>query len=279
MRLLLIFLCLVLANSDREQYHNKHLKHLTQEKFQLHEEHIRRNLQLLTRNAIRITVNDLSLNAVTTTTTSAVLTFLSKAMKVVKQFVTARFKVSPESSNNIANSMCVDFTTPANDRSSGIALSDLHIYISYVTDNTLQYTATGKYCKVSAGSTSSPNPDTTLARGRPTMGRIKFNTAYALDGAQLTNRLFADTTASTLSEMIHIMGFDSDLYGTFLDSTTNNTYVAAVMQSATGLSAGRVVNKMITTPNVKAWAKDWFDCPGITGMLLENEAADGNNYW
>jgi len=237
-------------------------------------------MQLLTRNAIRVTVNDLSLNTVNTTTTSAVLTFISKSMKVVKQFVTSRFKVSPESGNNIATEYCQpDFTTPVNDRTSGIALSDLHIYVSYVTDNTLQYTATGKYCKTSLGSTNSPNPDPTLARGRPRMGRIKFNTAYALDGTTLTNRLFADTTASALSEMFHIMGFDSDLYASYLDSTTNNTYTNPVMQTATGLATGRVVNKMITTPNVVAWAKAWFNCASITGMLLENEGADSNNYW
>lgn len=78
--------------------------------------------------------------------------------------------------------------------------------------------------------------------------------------------------------MFHVMGFDSDLYATYLDSTTNVTYASAVMQTATGLKAGRVVNKMITTPNVVAWAKAWFSCASITGMLLENEDPS-NNYW
>lgn len=198
--LLLLLLCFVAIGkrTPDHKHAESHAKFLSDEAFQ-HMSRAKRNLQLLTRNTIRITVNDLALNTVTTATTSAVLTFISRAMKVVKQFVTSRFKVSPESSNNVANSLCVDFTTPLNDRSSGIALSDLHIYVSYITDNTQQYAATGKYCKVSAGSTSSPNPDPTLARGRPTMGRIKFNTAYNLDGAVLTNRLFADTTASALS--------------------------------------------------------------------------------
>jgi proprotein convertase subtilisin/kexin type 5 len=111
------------------------------------------------------------------------------------------------------------------------------------------------------------------------MGRIKFNTAYALDGTTLTNRLFADTTASALSEMIHIIGFDSALYTSYLDSTINNTYVSQIMQTATGLAAGRSVTQMITTPNVVTWARSWFNCPTINGMLLENEASDGNSYW
>jgi hypothetical protein len=102
------------------------------------------------------------------------------------------------------------------------------------------------------------------------MGRIKFNTAYTLDNTTLTNRLFADTTASTLSEMIHIMGFDSALYTSYLDSTINNVYVSQVMQTATGLAAGRLATKMITTPKVVAWARSWFNCASINGMLLED---------
>lgn len=73
----------------------------------------------------------------------------------------------------------------------GIALSDLHIYVSYITDNTQLYLSTGEHCRISAGGTASPNADPTLARGRPIMGRLKFNTAYGLDGVTLTNRLFA----------------------------------------------------------------------------------------
>jgi hypothetical protein len=166
--------------------------------------------------------------------------------------------------------MCVDYPTSTNDQQSGIAISDLHVYVSYVTDNTLSWTATGKYCKVAAGSTGAPNADPTLARGRPIMGRIKFNTARTLDSTTLTNRLFADTTATTLHELIHIMGFDSSLYNSFLDSTTGKVYTTAVLQTATGLSSGRSVTKMITTPKVVAWAQAWFSCGGITGMLVEN---------
>lgn len=170
----------------------------------------------------------------------------------------------------------MDYTTSTNDQQSGIAISDLHIYVTYVTDNTLSWTATGKYCKVAAGSTLSPNADPTLARGRPIMGRIKFNTAHTLDGTTLTDRLFADTTASAIHELIHIMGFDSSLYGTFLDSATNKAYATPISQTATGLNASRLTTKMITSPKVVAWAKAWFNCNSITGMLLENEGFDGD---
>lgn len=134
--------------------------------------------------------------------------------------------------------------------------------------------ATGKYCQVSAGSGSLP--DATLARGRPTFGRLRFNTAPTLDGMNLTNRLFADTTSYALHEVFHIMGFDSSLYSTYLDYTTQNVYATAVLQTATGMHSSRSTTKWITTPKVVAWAKSWFGCSSIAGMPVENEGADGD---
>ena len=70
------------------------------------------------------------------------------------------------------------------------------------------------------------------------------------------------------------MGFDSSLYSTFLDSTTNAPYSSAVLQTATNLHASRGLTKWITTPSVVAWARAWFGC-NVGGMLVENEGTDG----
>ena len=81
--------------------------------------------------------------------------------------------------------------------SNGISSSDLHIYVRYITDSTQDYRATAKSCKhVDSGLTL---PDLTLQKGRPTIGRIKYNTYKMIDQeTSLTNRLFAEITATSM---------------------------------------------------------------------------------
>ena len=115
------------------------------------------------------------------------------------------------------------------------------------------------------------------------MGRIIFNTYNVVDRKPaLTNRLFAAITATALHETMHILGFDSSLYSTYLDYTTGNLY-SQVTQTVT-LNAARTggANAMMITPAVKAWALQHYGCAGIIGMPLENQEGNGNavgSYW
>ena len=122
----------------------------------------------------------------------------------------------------------------------------------YITDSSEAEQATGRYCGKAQG--AGALPDSTLAFGRPTAGRIYWNTAVGLDGATLTNRLFADTTATALHEVFHIMGFDSSRYSTYIDANIQNAYASAVLQTATWFHSSRAATKWITTPNVVARA-------------------------
>lgn len=71
---------------------------------------------------------------------------------------------------------------------------------------------------------------------------------------------------------MHILGFDSSLYSTYLDSSTATVYNYNITPSVS-LNAGRTGgnNYLLKTPRVTAWAQQFFGCPGITGMALENE--------
>ncbi len=168
---------------------------------------------------------------------------------------------------------CYDFNPPTNDVQNGIASSDLHIYVQYVTDGSITYGATGVSCRVFTGTTV---PDSTFQAGRPTIGRIKFNTHNLLenqgisnDQALLTNRRFAAITATALHEMMHILGFNSNLYATYIDPRTadGSTYTTYVSASAK-LHASRPNSILLTTPAVTEWAKSFFNCNSITGMQL-----------
>lgn len=70
---------------------------------------------------------------------------------------------------------------------------------------------------------------------------------------------------------MHILGFDSSLYSSFLDPSTGNIYSYAITQSV-NLNAGRTGgnNYILKTPSVLSWAKDFYACASITGMALEN---------
>lgn len=138
---------------------------------------------------MRVTTNTSTLNTAISPTTTATLDFLKNAVSVIQQFVYLRFKVYNEQGNIVAPTTCAGYTSPNVDVTNGIANSDLHLYVIYESNSSKNYAVTGKYCQLAAGVGGLPDP--TLARGRPTFGRLKFNTAYNLDGVTLTNRLFA----------------------------------------------------------------------------------------
>jgi hypothetical protein len=233
----------------------------------------------ITRNSIRITMDSSNFNTITpgvngaSTTTATNLAFILKTMQVATYFYMNRLKVYPLTTIS-APIICVDYNTPPNDQMYGISASDLHIYVTYISDANQTYGATGKSCKY-YGDGTTPLPDSTLQIGRPTMGRIIFNTHSLVDtSSSLTNRLFQSITATALHETLHILGMDSTLYGTWLDSDpTSPTYTrnyTTTAISATGyISASRPSNTMfLVTPNVKAWTQTFFNCPAAPGMLL-----------
>lgn len=106
------------------------------------------------------------------TTTSAHLAFIQRAVLVAASFYSNRLQVSPLS-RIYSPETCFDFTTPTNDQTNGIASSDLHIYARYTTDKLITYGGTGVSCK---SYTATSAPDSTLQAGRPTVGRVIFNT-------------------------------------------------------------------------------------------------------
>jgi hypothetical protein len=232
-------------------------------------------LLTITRNPIRITLDTSSFNTITAgpsgTTTASNLAFIKKAMTVTESFFETRLKVYPLSSL-VAPGSCVDYTPSSNDQLYGIGASDLHIYVLYKTDSSLVYGATGKSCLYFNQGGS--YPDSTLQIGRPTMGRIIFNTYSLIDQlTSLTNLVFQSITATCLHETVHILGFDSTLYATWLvsDETSprfGNVYTSTTASGTGTISASRPSTLYLTTPAVTAQARTFFNCPTLTGMVL-----------
>jgi hypothetical protein len=73
---------------------------------------------------------------------------------------------------------------------------------------------------------------------------------------------------------MHILGFDSTLYSTYLDPTTGSVYSYNV-KAAISVNSNRPTTYVITTPYVTAWAKAFFGCNSLPGMILENQDGTG----
>ena len=99
------------------------------------------------------------------------------------------------------------------------------------------------------------------------MGRIIFNTHAFIDQKTITNQVFQSATSTALHETMHILGFDSTLYATYLDPNTGFVYNYDV-KTTVSVHANRPATSVITTPFVKAWARAFFGCSSLPGMIL-----------
>jgi hypothetical protein len=73
---------------------------------------------------------------------------------------------------------------------------------------------------------------------------------------------------------MHILGFDSSLFSTWLVSDEasadfGNFYANPRVTSP--INGNRSTTYFLTTPAVTAWAKKFFNCSSLVGMVLENE--------
>ena len=104
-----------------------------------------------------------------------------------------------QSATITAPSLCSNYTPSSTAQNSGFASADLVIFVLYLTDQGQSYGATGKSCKYVSGTATTSTPDNTLQVGRPTVGRIIFNTYQLTDReSALTNRLFQSITSTAL---------------------------------------------------------------------------------
>ncbi len=203
--------------------------------------------------------------AATTTTTN--LNFILKTIQIAKTFYESRLQVGTMATI-YAPPDCVGYTPSTTAQGSGYANADLVIFVHYLSDATITYGATGKSCKYVTGTATTMSPDSTLTVGRPTFGRIIFNTYNLVDRVSaLTNRLFQSITSTVLHETMHILGFDSTLYATYLDPAVGAPYSLGTTIAGI-VNANRPNTTFLKTPYVLAWAKDFFGCSSLTGMPL-----------
>lgn len=86
-----------------------------------------------------------------------------------------------------------------------------------------------------------------MVRGRPVVGRLIVNTKQL--ATETTAESTASFIASVLHEIIHILGFDRNLFHTYLDSTTHQPYGWNITEEIV-LNQKRNSSVLLKTPKV-----------------------------
>eukprot|EP00897_Mesotaenium_endlicherianum_P010602 jgi/Mesen1/9570/ME000065S08996 len=85
---------------------------------------------------------------------------------------------------------------------------------------------------------------------------------------------FDEMLGGVLHGIIHVLGFNSQLFPSFLDSTTGTAYTSVVSNAPSG---GSPSAPFVVTPTVTAMARRQTSCPTLIGGELQVAAADGSN--
>lgn len=122
---------------------------------------------------LRVTTDTTALNSGTITTTQK--TYLTSVINTAANFLSQFLKVIPSATNNVfsngAYTTCIDVAVPTADRTTGIANSDLHLYVIYESNSSATYLANAGWCAFY-------NPSSAIIR--PNFGRVKFNIGLML---------------------------------------------------------------------------------------------------
>ncbi|EAR98414.2 leishmanolysin family protein (macronuclear) [Tetrahymena thermophila SB210] len=142
--------------------------------------------------------------------------------------------------------------------------SDLHLYVSYSDEIAKPYLAYAGWCKF-------------LKVLGPTHGTVNFNLgklrSYDFNNTIVFNELIQIVT----HEITHVLGFSGNDVQYWVDSTTKKPHVNPIsVQLIRGFNS-----TVLQTPNVQAYARQYYGCPSLAGMLLENQGTAGSagSHW
>jgi hypothetical protein len=109
---------------------------------------------------------------------------------------------------------------------------------------------------------------------RPIMGRVNFNVRHL----RWKEQHFFDQFGTLLHEIYHVLGFAKNLYKYYIDPVTmkrrpiKQTYIT---------KPGAYMPHRLLTPKVLEFAREYFSCPNMDGVPIENDGGDGTkgSHW
>ncbi|EGR33747.1 leishmanolysin family protein, putative [Ichthyophthirius multifiliis] len=131
--------------------------------------------------------------------------------------------------------------------------SDLHLYISYKNDPNSEYLAFAYSCQFLKGI-------------GPTHGLINFNLNQLSENFKENYDIqFEDLVEIVIHEMTHILGFSNLDMPNWVNSQGKPHTNPTITQKIKGIDT-----LLLQTPNVLKFAREYFGCPTLVGMPLQN---------
>ena len=130
--------------------------------------------------------------------------------------------------------------------------SDLYIVVNTAPSDSAQYITRSVACFYSKKD------------GRPLVASLFLNPSFMNTAPSQELKVYF----SVLHEMVHMLGFDNDLFGNFkVPGTTTNRPLTEVIQNCT---LGVTTYQCVILPEVVTWARNHFGCEILSGVPLEN---------
>ncbi|EGR33995.1 leishmanolysin family protein, putative [Ichthyophthirius multifiliis] len=221
---------------------------------------------------IRITIDYTTIDQVNLGITQQQKDYLISIMDLSKLFFQKLLKVYPFIGNNIfpktQQKLCQDVEIPQQDKTVGIADSDLHLYVIYVNQKN-GWHADANFCAYA-----------NKGIPRPTFGRICFNLNYIK--FEDNPKTFNNNLDITIHEILHIIGFSGNAIKYWIDPKTNKPYNKRQLKKIQITKTYRnIKTTLLATRNVVKVTRKYFNCPSAEGMQIENQGASGSigSHW
>ncbi|KAL4489365.1 hypothetical protein ABPG72_019020 [Tetrahymena utriculariae] len=196
-----------------------------------------------------------------------IINIVKAAQRYFRSFIKVIPRTKPIKSLNYGSCgsppFVVNYSPELQGYGKGIENSDLHILVTYCSDQNSGELARAGWCDLD------PNP---------IIGIIRFNIAN-LNVSQ-DNRYFEENFSLALHELTHVLGFSNQLYKYWIDPQSGKPYGVDRVYKKENLWGISDVFKIITK-NVVQTAKNYFTCPSFDGMYLENQGGIGSkgSHW
>ncbi|EAR98413.2 leishmanolysin family protein (macronuclear) [Tetrahymena thermophila SB210] len=188
-----------------------------------------------------------------------------KALKVALQYFSDLLTIVPKPAGAMKWNLgptCGLVTVPDADKTTDKD-SDLHLYISYTDEPTKTFLAYAGWCRF-------------LRVLGPSHGTVNFNLGL-LRNYQFSNPIvFNDLVQIVTHEITHVLGFSGNDVQYWVNSAKQPHVNPTSVQLIRGLNS-----TVLQTPNVQAYARQYYGCPNLAGMLFENQGGAGSagSHW
>ncbi|EAR82776.1 leishmanolysin family protein (macronuclear) [Tetrahymena thermophila SB210] len=196
--------------------------------------------------------------------------YIQKIMYAAQTYLNKLIKVYPRQKPNKHawnSDKCYDVKLNNQIKTVGIDNSDLHIIVTYQNQKNITQLANAIWCSLDP---------------QPNIGRVKFNIG-TMDINESSTQSFQNNFSTALHEILHILGFSQGGFHCWIDPDTGSPYGWQNKFKMHKIERRWQTDNVtkIFTKNLLKTARNYYNCPSIDGMYLENQGGSGSkgSHW